>query len=63
MAAQAIESVTQQSMNLINSNQSSSLISNGTDSFIVNERINLATTLALLVGLIQVSFARLQKKH
>jgi hypothetical protein len=63
MAAQAIESVSQQSMNLINSNQSFSLISNVTDSFIINEKINLATTLALLVGLIQVSFARLQRKR
>jgi hypothetical protein len=63
MAAQAIESVSQQSINLINSNQSFSLISNVTDSFIINEKINLATTLALLVGLIQVSFARLQRKR
>jgi hypothetical protein len=63
MAAQAIESVSQQSMNLINSNQSFSLISNVTDSFTINEKINLATTLALLVGLIQVSFARLQRKR
>jgi hypothetical protein len=58
MTAQAIESVSQQSKNLINNNQSFSLIPNVTDSFIINEKINVATTLALLVGLIQVSFAR-----
>jgi len=58
MTAQAIESVSQHSMNLINNNQSFSLISNVTDSFIINEKLNLATTLALLVGLIQVNFAR-----
>jgi len=58
MTAQAIESVSQQSKNLINNNQSFSLIPNVTDSFIINEKINVATTLALLVGIIQVSFAR-----
>jgi MFS superfamily sulfate permease-like transporter len=58
MTAQAIESVSQHSMNLISNNQSFSLISNVTDSFIINEKLNLATTLALLVGLIQVNFVR-----
>jgi hypothetical protein len=55
MTTQAIESVPQQSMN----NQSSLLVSAIDDnSFMINNRINLATTLALLVGLIQVSFVR-----
>jgi hypothetical protein len=57
MTAQAIESVSQQSMNVINSNQSSLLVENVSDSFIMNEKVDIATTLALLVGLIQVSFA------
>ena len=60
MTAQAIESVSPQSMNLIHNNQSSSDITNVTDSFIVNAKVNIATTLALLIGLIQVSFKSLQ---
>ncbi len=61
MTAQAIESVSQQSMNVINSNQSSLLVENVSDSFIMNEKLHIATTLALLVGLIQVSFTSLTK--
>jgi hypothetical protein len=59
MTAQAIESVPQQSMNSISNNRSSLLVPAIDDnSFMINNRINLATTLALLVGLIQVSFVR-----
>ena len=55
MTAQAIESVPQQLMNSINSN-GSSLFAPDISALTVNDRISLATTLALLVGLIQVSF-------
>jgi hypothetical protein len=59
MTTQAIESVPQQSMNSISNNRSSLLVPAIDDnSFMINNRINLATTLALLVGLIQVSFVR-----
>jgi hypothetical protein len=61
MTAQAIDSVSSQSINLIYNNQSSSAILNVADSFISNTNVNLATTLALLVGLIQVSFTSLTK--
>ncbi|CAF1291273.1 unnamed protein product [Adineta steineri] len=58
MTAQAIDSVSLQPMNLIMSNES---ISNATDSLIIDTKVNIATTLALLVGLIQIllSFLRL----
>jgi hypothetical protein len=56
MIAQAIESVINPSMNLINHNQTSFSFSKGSDSLIINEKISIATTLALLVGLIQVNF-------
>jgi len=59
MTAQAIESVPQQqSMNSIHNNQSSLFVPDVANSFIVNDKINVATTLALLVGLIQVSVTR-----
>jgi len=61
MTAQAIDSVSSQSIDLIYNNQSSSAIPNVADSFISNTNVNLATTLALLVGLIQVSFTSLTK--
>jgi hypothetical protein len=63
MTAQAIDSVSSQSINLIYNNQSSSAIPNVSDSFISNTNVNLATTLALLVGLIQVSFTSLTKNE
>ena len=56
MTAQAIESVSQPLINLKYSNQTSSSMPNIVDSFIINEKINVAITLTLLVGLIQVSF-------
>jgi hypothetical protein len=56
MIAQAIQGVTNPSMNLINHNQTSFSFSNESHSFILNEKISIATTLALLVGLVQVSF-------
>jgi hypothetical protein len=62
MTAQGIETVSLPSMNLNYSNQSSSSISNISDSLIMNERVNVAITLTLLVGFIQVRFKRSQKK-
>jgi len=56
MIAQAIQGVTNPSMNLINHNQTFFSFSNESHSFILNEKISIATTLALLVGLVQVSF-------
>jgi len=56
MIAQAIEGVINPSMNLINHNQTFFSFSNESHSFILNEKISIATTLALLVGLVQVSF-------
>jgi len=60
MSAQAIETVSQKSINLINNNnnQSLSLISNIADSFTVKQKIDIATTLALLVGLVQVCLTK-----
>ena len=58
MSAQAIESVSQQSMNTMNSNQSSLSIPNLFEASLINEKVNTATTLALLVGLVQVRFIR-----
>jgi hypothetical protein len=57
MTAQAIESVPQQLLNSINNNGSSLLVPD-IATLTVNDRINLGTTLALLVGLIQVSLIR-----
>ncbi|CAF3556212.1 unnamed protein product [Rotaria sordida] len=61
MIAQALESVIQPSMNIINNNQTSSTFSNASDLFLINEKIGTATTLALLVGIVQLilSFLRL----
>jgi hypothetical protein len=56
MIAQAIEDVMHPSIDLINHNHTSFSFSKESDSFIIREEINIATTLALLVGLIQVSF-------
>lgn len=57
MSAQAIESVSHTSINLINNNnQSLSLLSNVADSVIINQKIGVATTLVLLVGIVQVCF-------
>jgi len=53
MIAQAIEGVIHSPMNMFNNNQTSS---NQSHSLILNERISIATTLALLVGLVQVNF-------
>jgi hypothetical protein len=58
MSAQAIESVSQQSMKMINSNQSSSSIPDLSETSLINEKINTATTLAILVGLVQVRFIK-----
>jgi hypothetical protein len=55
MTAQAIEGVIQPSINVINNNETSSLLSNKSDLFIINEKISIGTTLALLVGLVQVN--------
>ncbi|CAF1961203.1 unnamed protein product [Rotaria magnacalcarata] len=62
MTAQAIESVIQPAMNMIDGNQTmSSISSSGSDLLMINERISIATTLAFLVGLVQLilSFLRL----
>jgi hypothetical protein len=56
MTAQAIETVLPISMNSIDHNQTSFSFSKGSDSLIMSNKISLATTLALLVGLVQVSF-------
>jgi hypothetical protein len=55
MIARTIEDVSESSINPTN-NHLSSVFVNVSDSFILQEKINTATTLALLVGLIQVSF-------
>lgn len=55
MTAQAIESVIQPSMNIVNNNQTLSVFSNDPETLIINERISAATTLALLVGIVQVN--------
>jgi hypothetical protein len=53
MIAQAIEGVMHSPMNMFHNNQTSS---NQSHTVIMNERISIATTLALLVGLVQVMF-------
>ncbi|CAF3416321.1 unnamed protein product [Rotaria sp. Silwood1] len=61
MIAQAIEGVIPPSMSIINNNQTSSIFSNDSALLLINERIGAATTLALLVGIVQIilSFLRL----
>ncbi len=56
MTAQAIEGVIPPSMDLMDHNQTSFSFSEGSDSLIMSNKIKIATTLALLVGLVQVSF-------
>lgn len=52
MTAQAIQDVISPSMNLLNYNQTLK----ESESFLITEKVNIATTLALLVGLVQVNF-------
>lgn len=52
MTAQALEGVIHPSMNLHNQNQTSF----SADAFILTDKVSTATTLALLVGLVQVNF-------
>jgi MFS superfamily sulfate permease-like transporter len=57
MVAQTIESVTGSSVNAMNKTNATSLaFSNESDSSMMNDRISIATTLALLVGIFQVNF-------
>lgn len=60
MSAQVIETVSQKSINLINNNnnQSLSLIPNVFDSITIQQRVGVATTLTLLVGLVQVCLTK-----
>ncbi len=55
MIAQAIEDVLGSSVNASNMNETFSF-SNDSNSLILNEKISIATTLALLVGIFQVNF-------
>ena len=56
MTAQAIEGVIPSSMHLNNHNETSFSLSEASNSLIISEKVNIATTLALLVGLVQVKF-------
>ena len=56
MTAQAIENVIQLPTNGMRNNQTSFSFSTESDLLMTDERINLATTLALLVGFVQVNF-------
>lgn len=56
MIAQTIEGVIQPSIDMIDNNETSSSFLNEFDTVLLDEKINIATTLALLVGLFQVSF-------
>lgn len=54
MTAQAIESVIQPSVNSMTANQTLPLLSGDSDLLMINQRIGIATALALLVGIVQV---------
>ena len=56
MIAQAIGTVLPLSMGSIDYNQTSVSFSDQDESLIISHKISIATTLALLVGLVQVSF-------
>ena len=55
MVAQAIEGVLGLSVNVSNINETLSF-SNESNLLIINEKVSIATTLALLVGIFQVNF-------
>ena len=67
MTAQAIEGAMSSSMNLFQMNETLSDSTNPTVDAILSEKIGIATTLALLVGLVQVnqtfSFSFRFKRH
>ena len=54
MTAQAIDGVSPPAMGLMDANNSSTIESNLTDSSVDSEKLAVATTLALLVGFVQV---------
>ena len=54
MTAQAIDGVSLPSMGMMDTNNSSITDSNVTDSSVDSEKLAVATTLALLVGFVQV---------
>jgi uncharacterized membrane protein len=56
MTAQAIGTVLPLSINSVDHNQTSFSFSDQSESLIISHKISIASTLALLVGLIQVSF-------
>ncbi|CAF1641455.1 unnamed protein product [Adineta ricciae] len=60
MTAQAIENVIQLPMNGMMNNQTSFSFSTESDLLMTDERINLATTLAFLVGFVQLSLSFLR---
>ena len=62
MVAQAINGALPQSMDMISSNNQSVTTSDPSDSFAISEKVSVATTLALLVGLVQVGYEKNEYK-